>query len=71
MSEVAPIDARPASTAVASNPVLEAQALSKRYGDVEAVAGLDLRVGPSEIYCLLGPNGAGKTTTIQPEFGRD
>ena len=69
MSEVEPIDARPASTAVASPPVLEARALSKRYGDVEAVSGLDLRVGPSEIYCLLGPNGAGKTTTIHLFLG--
>lgn len=60
MNEVVPIDARSASTAVASSPVLEARALSKRYGDVEAVTGLDLRVGPSEIYCLLGPNGASR-----------
>ena len=69
MSEVAPIDARSAHGAVASTPVLEARALFKRYGDLEAVAGLDLRVGPSEIYCLLGPNGAGKTTTIHLFLG--
>ena len=69
MSEVVPIDAPSASAAVASPPVLEARALFKRYGDVEAVAGLDLRVGPSEIYCLLGPNGAGKTTTIHLFLG--
>ena len=67
MSEVLPIDARSASTV--SAPVLEAHALSKRYGDLEAVAGLDLEVGPSEIYCLLGPNGAGKTTTIHLFLG--
>ena len=69
MSEVVPIDTPAASAAVALPPVLEARALSKRYGDVEAVAGLDLRVGPSEIYCLLGPNGAGKTTTIHLFLG--
>ena len=69
MSEVVPIDAPSASSADASTPVLEARALFKRYGDVEAVAGLDLRVGPSEIYCLLGPNGAGKTTTIHLFLG--
>ena len=69
MSEVEPIDTRAAPATVASNAVLEARALSKRYGDVEAVAGLDLCVGPSEIYCLLGPNGAGKTTTIHLFLG--
>ena len=69
MSEIASIHDPTASAAVASTPVLEARALFKRYGDVEAVAGLDLRVGQSEIYCLLGPNGAGKTTTIHLFLG--
>lgn len=69
MSEVVPTDAPPASAAAAPPAVLEARALFKRYGDVEAVAGLDLCVGPSEIYCLLGPNGAGKTTTIHLFLG--
>jgi ABC-2 type transport system ATP-binding protein len=39
--------------------------LVKRYGDVVAVAGLDLTVAPGECFGLLGPNGAGKTTTIE------
>ena len=39
--------------------------LSKRYGDVVAVDGLDLEVRPGECFGLLGPNGAGKTTTIE------
>jgi ABC-2 type transport system ATP-binding protein len=37
----------------------------KRYGDVTAVAGLDLTVDVGECFGLLGPNGAGKTTTIE------
>ncbi len=37
----------------------------KRFGDVAAVAGLDLTVGAGECFGLLGPNGAGKTTTIE------
>jgi ABC-2 type transport system ATP-binding protein len=37
----------------------------KRYGDVVAVAGLDLAVAAGECFGLLGPNGAGKTTTIE------
>lgn len=71
-NEAATVDAPQKQTAAAdgkSTPVLEARSLSKRYGDLEAVAGLDLRVGPSEIYCLLGPNGAGKTTTIHLFLG--
>jgi ABC-2 type transport system ATP-binding protein len=39
--------------------------LEKRYGDVVAVAGLDLEVRSGECFGLLGPNGAGKTTTIE------
>ncbi len=69
MVQVMTSDAPSARPDDASTPVLEARALSKRYGDVEAVTGLDLRIGPSEIYCLLGPNGAGKTTTIHLFLG--
>jgi ABC-2 type transport system ATP-binding protein len=39
--------------------------LVKRYGDIVAVAGLDLEVARGECFGLLGPNGAGKTTTIE------
>jgi ABC-2 type transport system ATP-binding protein len=39
--------------------------LHKRYGDVVAVAGLDLEVRAGECFGLLGPNGAGKTTTVE------
>jgi ABC-2 type transport system ATP-binding protein len=48
-----------------SVPVVETRGLVKRYGDQLAVAGVDLRVGPGEIYGLVGPNGAGKTTTMK------
>ncbi|MFJ2783224.1 ATP-binding cassette domain-containing protein [Streptomyces sp. NPDC093249] len=37
----------------------------KRYGDKDALAGLDLRVGRGTVHGLLGPNGAGKTTTVR------
>ena len=45
--------------------VIETRGLRKRYGDVEAVRGVDLRVERGEVFALLGPNGAGKTTTVE------
>lgn len=39
--------------------------LTKAYGGVQALRGIDLEVGPGEIFGFLGPNGAGKTTTIR------
>jgi ABC-2 type transport system ATP-binding protein len=45
--------------------VVEIQGLTKRYGPVEALRGIDLSVEEGEIFGLLGPNGAGKTTTVE------
>jgi ABC-2 type transport system ATP-binding protein len=45
--------------------VISVQDLRKNYGDVEAVAGIDLEVSRGEIFAFLGPNGAGKTTTVE------
>ncbi|MFJ2772555.1 ABC transporter ATP-binding protein [Streptomyces sp. NPDC087300] len=39
--------------------------LRKRYGDVTALDGVDLRIEPGEVFGLLGPNGAGKSTTVE------
>jgi ABC-2 type transport system ATP-binding protein len=44
---------------------IEVHALCKRYGDYEAVRGIDISVRRGEVFGLLGPNGAGKTTTVE------
>ncbi len=44
---------------------IEVRALCKRYGDYEAVRGIDITVRRGEVFGLLGPNGAGKTTTVE------
>ena len=54
-----------AAAVASATPALAVRSLEKRYGDVVAVAGLDLEVRPGECFGLLGPNGAGKTTTIE------
>ncbi|MBM3996117.1 MAG: ABC transporter ATP-binding protein [Planctomycetes bacterium] len=50
-------------------PVLETRALRKQYGEIEALAGVSLKVDEGEIYGLLGQNGAGKTTLIKIMLG--
>jgi ABC-2 type transport system ATP-binding protein len=45
-------------------PAVETAALAKRYGDFEAVRGVDLTIAAGETFGFLGPNGAGKSTTI-------
>jgi ABC-2 type transport system ATP-binding protein len=46
-------------------PAISVRSLSKRYGDLDAVRGVDLEVRQGEIFGLIGPDGAGKTTTFQ------
>ncbi len=49
----------------ATSPAIEVSDLRKRYGDYEAVRGIDITVQRGEVFGLLGPNGAGKTTTVE------
>jgi ABC-2 type transport system ATP-binding protein len=65
------LDAAIAQRRAASSPdnaadtVIRVRGLHKRYGDREAVRGIDLEVRRGEIFAFLGPNGAGKTTTVE------
>jgi len=52
-----------------SGVAIRATGLTKRYGSVGALDGLDLKVGVGEVHAFLGPNGAGKTTTIRILLG--
>ncbi|KAA3640154.1 MAG: ABC transporter ATP-binding protein, partial [Armatimonadetes bacterium] len=45
--------------------VIAVSNLTKSYGDVYAVRGIDFRVEQGEVFALLGPNGAGKSTTVE------
>lgn len=44
---------------------IDVKGLAKHYGDLAAVAGVDLAVERGEVFALLGPNGAGKSTTVE------
>jgi ABC-2 type transport system ATP-binding protein len=50
-------------------PPIEVRGLVKRYGDLTAVAGVDLTVNVGDVYGYLGPNGAGKTTSLRMMLG--
>lgn len=60
-----------------SEPILKTENLSKHFGGLQAVAGVDFEIHPNEIIALIGPNGAGKTTffnllsgVLKPTGGR-
>ncbi|HVV23775.1 MAG TPA: ABC transporter ATP-binding protein [Pseudonocardiaceae bacterium] len=59
----------PGRAEVAAGAAVSLQGLRKRYGDVHAVAGVDLVIAPGEVVALLGPNGAGKSTTVDMLLG--
>ncbi len=53
-----------------SEMAIQVANLSKSYGNLKAVNGLDFQVASSECFGLLGPNGAGKTTTMKIIYGK-
>ena len=50
---------------MATESAITVRGLVKRYGESEAVRGIDLEVRRGEVFAFLGPNGAGKTTTVE------
>ena len=59
-----PFAAKPAGAAV-THPAVVLEGLVKRFGDVAAVAGVDLEIADGEFFSMLGPSGSGKTTTLR------
>jgi ABC-type multidrug transport system ATPase subunit len=51
-------------SAAEGGEILRAEGLSKRYGRIDAVADISLRLFQGEVFSLLGPNGSGKSTTV-------
>lgn len=50
---------------VAVHPIVVARGLTKKFGDFEAVKGIDFEIAPGESFGFLGPNGAGKSSTMR------
>jgi len=55
--------------ALSSPPLIHARKLTKRYGNLEVVKGIDFSVNKGECFGFLGPNGAGKSTTVNMIYG--
>jgi putative spermidine/putrescine transport system ATP-binding protein len=52
-------------------PAVQLEEVWKRFGDVDAVAGVDLEIADGEFFAMLGPSGSGKTTTLRMIAGFD
>jgi branched-chain amino acid transport system permease protein len=64
-----PVPAIPPAPRWTEGPVLSLQRLTKSFGGVRAVDGVDLAVHPGTVYGLIGPNGSGKTTLVNVVSG--
>ena len=57
------------SAAAKGAPPIEVRGLTKRYGEIVAVDGVNLTIEPGDVFGSLGPNGAGKTTSLRMMLG--
>ena len=62
-------DGAPSRAAATFAAQLTFEGVERRYGDMLALAGIDLDIAPAEIVCLLGPSGCGKTTLLRVAAG--
>jgi ABC-2 type transport system ATP-binding protein len=69
MTRSAPTSVAPGVAPGGAVPAIALGGVTKRFGAVTAVDGLDLTIEPGEVVAFLGPNGAGKTTTIDMVLG--
>jgi putative spermidine/putrescine transport system ATP-binding protein len=63
MATLAPVELE--TVPVTGAPAVRLSGIRRAYGDVVAVAGIDLEIGSGEFFTLLGPSGSGKTTTLR------
>lgn len=66
---IAPAPAQPPAKLIGDRNILEVREVTKRFGGLQALAGVDLDVREGEILGLVGPNGSGKTTLINAISG--
>jgi putative spermidine/putrescine transport system ATP-binding protein len=59
------LQAEPRADATAAGTAVRLTGIRRAYGDVVAIAGLDLEIAKGEFFTLLGPSGSGKTTTLR------
>ncbi|MFI7577544.1 amino acid ABC transporter ATP-binding protein [Micromonospora sp. NPDC049497] len=54
-----------AQTPVETRPMVRAEGVTKKFGPIEVLKGIDMTVAPGEVACLLGPSGSGKSTFLR------